>query len=74
MAGTDHGGWGGREIFSNDNWQNGTEYGGVGGLVAPIDSPHTPNITGKEELMLIHASDPGDPSGTLLRDLPLEQA
>lgn len=74
MTGTDHGNWGGREIFSSEDWRRGTEYGGVGGLVAPIDSDHTPNIKGKEELMAVYASDPADDAGTLLRDLPLEQA
>lgn len=57
---SDHGDWGGRPILSDKDWRKGTEYGGVEGLVAPIDSPHTPSMTAHEQLMFIRAIDPMD--------------
>lgn len=54
----DDGGWGGKPIVSEADWRDGSEYGGVGGLIPPIDSAHTNAMTASEQLMLIHNMDP----------------
>jgi len=49
-----------RDLLANDNdYRDGTEYGGVAGLVQP--APHVPNAS--ERLSAIYAIDPTD-SGT----------
>lgn len=46
-----------RDLVSTEDYKNGTEYGGVGGLIQP--APHTP--TASERLHMIYAIDPTDP-------------
>ncbi len=60
MAASDWGAWGGRPILSEDDWRTGSEYGGVGGLISPIDSPHTESMPAFEQLTLIKNIDPMD--------------
>ncbi len=60
MAASDWGNRSGRQLFSEDDWRTGSEYGGVGGLIAPIDSPHTESITAPEQMMVIYNIDPLD--------------
>lgn len=50
---SDHGDWGGKPLVSEDDWRSGSEYGGVGGLIAPIDSAHTLVMPAHEQLTLI---------------------
>lgn len=45
-----------RNLVSQEDAQNGSEFGGVGGLIQP--APHAP--TGSERLSMIYAIDPGD--------------
>lgn len=55
----DHGDWGGNDnIFSKKDWRSGSEYGGVEGLVPPLDSGHTNYLTAGEQLMLIYDTKP----------------
>lgn len=49
-----------RELVSDVNYREGSEYGGVAGLIQP--PPHVPNAT--ERLHMIYAIDPTD-DGTL---------
>lgn len=51
MAGSD---WGGKRLFSEEDWTDGSEYGGVKGLIAPENSGHTQYLTADEQLMLIY--------------------
>jgi hypothetical protein len=50
--------WGGRPIISTDDWRKGSEYGGVGGIIAPRDSGHTNHLSAREELMMIYNTHP----------------
>lgn len=62
---SDSGAWGGRPMISKENWRRGSEYGGVGGLIAPRDSPHNPADVASEQLMMIYNTDPAiDDQGT----------
>lgn len=54
----DDGGWGGKPIVSEKDWRDGSEYGGVEGLIPPLDSAHTNVMPASEQLMLIHNMDP----------------
>lgn len=56
----DHGDWGGRPVVSEADWRTGTEYGGVGGIIPPLDSAHTQSILPHEEWMIIRNIDPMD--------------
>lgn len=58
--GDDHGAWGGKPIISEEDWQGGTEYGGVGGIIAPLNSPHYKSLTADELLMMLKNSRPTD--------------
>jgi hypothetical protein len=62
----DHGDWGSKPIVSEDDWRRGTEYGGVGGIIAPLDSPHTASLTAAEQLMMVHNVDPMDAEAVLI--------
>lgn len=59
----DHGDWGGRQIRSEKDWQKGTEYGGVEGLIAPAASAHDVADHPSEQLMLMYNTNPGDRTG-----------
>lgn len=45
-----------RDLVSDENYRDGSEFGGVGGLIQP--EPHTPNA--HERLWMIYAIDPTD--------------
>lgn len=45
-----------RDLVSEENYRDGSEFGGVGGLIQPV--PHTP--TASERLMMVYAIDPTD--------------
>lgn len=57
---TDHGDWGGKPIVSQDDWQGGSEYGGVPGIQQPDASAHYKALTADELLMRVHNSEPTD--------------
>lgn len=65
----DQGNWSGRKIYSEKDWQKGSEYGGVEGLIAPRSSPHDVADHPSEQLMLIYNTDPGDRTGESGNDL-----
>lgn len=46
-----------RDLVSDEDYRDGSEFGGVGGLIQP--TPHVP--TGSERLSMIYAIDPTDP-------------
>jgi hypothetical protein len=54
----DHGDWGGKPIVSEADWRKGTEYGGVGGVISPLDSPHTESMAAAEQLAMIYNTEP----------------
>lgn len=56
----DHGDWGGRKVVSDADWRTGTEYGGVDGIIAPLDSPHTEAMPAYEQWMIVRNIDPTD--------------
>lgn len=56
----DHGAWGGKPIVSEADWQQGSEYGGVEGIIAPLNSPHYAGLTADELLMMLHNTRPTD--------------
>lgn len=45
-----------RDLVSEENYRDGSEFSGVGGLIQPV--PHTP--TASERLMMVYAIDPTD--------------
>lgn len=59
----DHGAWGHKPIISQDDWRKGTEYGGVDGIIAPLDSGHGEHVTAAEQSMLIRNTDAWDLAG-----------
>lgn len=50
----DAGDWGGKPIVSEKDWHKGTEYGGVEGVIQPLDSPHQLKVTPDEQLQIIY--------------------
>lgn len=53
-----HGDWGGRPLFSKQDWRRGTEYGGVDGLIAPLDSAHDIQDHPIDQLRVIYNTEP----------------
>lgn len=45
-----------RDLVSTEDYRDGSEFGGVGGLIQPV--PHVP--TASEKLMQVYAIDPTD--------------
>lgn len=54
-----------RDLVSDEDYSEGSEFGGVGGLIQP--APHVP--TASERMSMIYAIDPTD-DGTLPESVP----
>jgi hypothetical protein len=65
----DHGDWGGRKIVSDGDWRTGTEYGGVGGIIPPLDSPHTESMSAHEQWLIVRNIDPTDNATSPVEEL-----
>lgn len=57
-----------RDLVSDEDYRDGSEFSGVGGLIQP--APHTPMAS--ERLMMIYAIDPTDDGTEAGSVLPLE--
>jgi hypothetical protein len=64
----DAGAWGGKPIVSEKDWRKGTEYGGVEGMIQPLDSPHGNHVTEDEQLQIIYNTEMTYDVGTKIYD------